>query len=159
MARPAGPPIGLRLAQAAKVVSRAFDDALAAAGGSRPTWLVLIALKSQPRANQKTIAEAVGIREATLTHHLNAMESAGLLSRRRDPDNRRVHLIELTDAGERLFGDLRKTAVAFDRRLRRDLDQADIERLEQVLAQLTRNVSGAVGAGAPSSPRPPAITD
>ena len=48
MSRPARLPIGLHLAQVAKVVSRAFDDALAEAGGSLPVWLVLISLKGRP---------------------------------------------------------------------------------------------------------------
>ena len=39
---PARHPIGLHLTQVAKVVSRAFDDALAQAGGSLPMWLVLL---------------------------------------------------------------------------------------------------------------------
>ena len=74
--------MGLHLAQVAKVVNRAFDDALARAGGSLPVWLVLIALKSRQSANQRQLADAVGIQGPTLTHHLNAMESAGLLTRR-----------------------------------------------------------------------------
>jgi hypothetical protein len=44
---PAAPPIGLDLTRVARVVSRAFDDALAAAGGSLPVWLVLISLKAR----------------------------------------------------------------------------------------------------------------
>jgi MarR family transcriptional regulator, transcriptional regulator for hemolysin len=148
MARPSTPPIGLNLARSAKLVSRAFDDALASAGGSTSTWLVLIALKTQPGANQRTIAEAVGIQGATLTHHLNAMESAELLARRRDPANRRMHLVELTDAGERLFHELRKAAAAFDRRLRNDLGQDDIDRLEELLAKLVENATGAAGGAA-----------
>ena len=95
MPRPARPPIGLHLARTARSVSRAFDDALAQAGGSVPVWLVLISLKSQQVRNQRELAEAVGIREATLTHHLNAMDEQGLITRRRDPANRRVHLVEL----------------------------------------------------------------
>src|SRR5258707_852215 len=78
MSRPASPPIGLRLAQVAKAVSRTFDDALAEAGGSLPVWLILITLKSRQLANQRQLAAAVGIQGATLTHHLNAMESGGL---------------------------------------------------------------------------------
>ncbi len=97
MPRPSRPPIGLHLARAARSVSRAFDDALAQAGGSVPVWLVLISLKSQQLNNQRELAEAVGIREATLTHHLNAMDEQGLITRRRDPANRRVHLVELTE--------------------------------------------------------------
>jgi DNA-binding MarR family transcriptional regulator len=89
------------------MVSRAFDDALAEAGGSVPVWLVLISLKSQRLRNQRELAAAVGIREATLTHHLNSMDEQGLITRRRDPSNRRVHLVELTDAGEAAFDRLR----------------------------------------------------
>jgi MarR family transcriptional regulator, transcriptional regulator for hemolysin len=70
MPRPSGTPIGLHLAQVAKVVNRAFDDALARAGGSLPVWLVLIALKSRQGANQRQLADAVGIQGPTLTHHL-----------------------------------------------------------------------------------------
>src|SRR5579875_2767724 len=47
MGRPAAVPLGLQLARVAKSVSRAFDEALAAAGGSRPMWLVMIGIKSQ----------------------------------------------------------------------------------------------------------------
>ena len=141
MPGPARPPVGLVLARAAKSVGRAFEDALAAAGGSTPTWLVLISLKTQPVANQRVLAEAVGIRGATLTHHLNGMEEAGLLTRRRDPNNRRVHLVELTDAGEALFHRLRKAATAFDRRLRRDLGAEEIAQLERLLERLVENAS------------------
>ena len=69
-------PLGLSLARAARVVSRAFDEALGDAGGSLPMWLVLLNLKIGRAANQRTLADAVGVTEATLTHHLNAMETA-----------------------------------------------------------------------------------
>ena len=75
------------------MVGRAFDDALAAAGGSLPVWLVLLNLKIEQDTNQRRLAEAVGITGATLTHHLGAMERPGLLTRRRDPANRRNHII------------------------------------------------------------------
>ena len=139
MPGPPRPPIGRTLARASKSVGRAFDDALVAAGGSTSTWLVLISLKAQPVANQRALAEAVGIQGATLTHHLNAMEDAGLLTRRRDPSNRRVHLVELTDEGESLFHRLRKAATAFDRRLRTGLEDQDVAQLEQLLERLVHN--------------------
>ena len=76
-------PIGLRLSQAARTVSRAFDDALDEAGGTLPVWLILLNLKIRKPANQRELAEAVGVREATLTHHLNAMDALGRLADRR----------------------------------------------------------------------------
>jgi MarR family transcriptional regulator for hemolysin len=141
MPKPERPPIGLQLARAAKSVSRAFDDALAEAGGSLPVWLVLISLKSRPLGNQRELADVVGIREATLTHHLNTMDAQGLVTRRRDPANRRVHLVELTEAGEALFLRLRDAAFAFDQRLRRGLSDRDAAALEGLLLRLERNVA------------------
>ena len=141
MARPEPVPLGLRLARAAKAVSRAFDDALAEAGGSRPTWLVLVSLKGKPVASQRELAEMIGIRGPTLTHHLDVMESAGLVTRRRDPGNRRVHLVELTEAGDALFYRLKDAVAAFDRRLRHGISPSDIARAEVLLDRLRGNVS------------------
>ena len=141
MPRPARPPIGLHLARTARSVSRAFDDALAQAGGSVPVWLVLISLKSQQVRNQRELAEAVGIREATLTHHLNSMDEQGLITRRRDPANRRVHLVELTEAGEAIFQRLRGAATAFDQRLRAGLSGDEVSQLEALLGRLAANVA------------------
>src|ERR1700744_5037854 len=141
---PRTPPVGLHLGAAARVVSRAFDDALVEAGGSMPVWLVLLNLKMRSQvANQRELAGAVGIREATLTHHLNAMESDGLLTRRRDPDNRRVHLVELTEAGEEAFMSLREAALAFDRRLRHGITAAELAGFEAILDRLAANVTPA----------------
>jgi MarR family transcriptional regulator for hemolysin len=140
MPRPARQPIGLHLGQVAKIVRRAFDDALAEAGGSLPMWLVLISVKSGQLASQRQIADVAGIQGATLTHHLNAMESAGLLARRRDPANRRVHVVELTPAGDALFLRLRDAAAAFDQRLRSGLSEHDLGQLEELLSRLRDNV-------------------
>ena len=134
-------PLGLHLTRVSRVVSRAFDDALAEAGGSLPVWLVLISLKSGQLASQRELADAVGIQGATLTHHLNAMESAGLVTRRRDPENRRLHLVELTPDGDALFARLREVAFAFDQRLRAGLTEHDVDQLEVLLASLRANVS------------------
>lgn len=141
-------PIGLHLTRAAREVSRAFDDALAEAGGSLPMWLVLLNLKINPQASQRELAEAVGVREATITHHLNAMETDGLLTRRRDPGNRRIHIVETSDAGNALFLRLRDTAANFDRQLRQGLDDPDLAKLRELLDRLARN-AGSDASGPP----------
>jgi MarR family transcriptional regulator, transcriptional regulator for hemolysin len=139
--RPAQPPIGLQLTSTARAVSRAFDAALTAAGGSLPTWLVLLSLKTRSVANQRELAAAVGIQGATLTHHLNGMESDGLLTRRRDPTNRRVHLVELTDHGEAMFHRLRRVAVNHDHRLRAGIADHELDLVRNVLARMLANVT------------------
>lgn len=139
--RPEKTPIGLHVARTARIVGRAFDDALVAAEGSLPVWLVLLNLKIQPNTNQRELAEAVGISGATLTHHLNAMEQDGLLTRRRDPVHRRNHIVEITPAGERTFMRLAAAAQAFDERLRRSLTVTELDTLRALLDQLGASVT------------------
>jgi MarR family transcriptional regulator for hemolysin len=161
--KPSRLPVGLQLGQTARLVSRAFDDALAKAGGSLPVWLILLNLKIRRPDNQRELAEAVGVREATLTHHLNAMDARGLITRRRDDSNRRIHVVELTEAGEAAFVRLQQTAIAFDTRLRNGLDEAALDTLGAILTQLNANVGGAeeghmpwAGLAEPANPRSPA---
>jgi MarR family transcriptional regulator, transcriptional regulator for hemolysin len=139
MPEPFPVPIGLRLAQASRTVERAFDAALAEAGGSLPVWLVLLNLKVRRPANQRELAEAVGITGATLTHHLNAMHAQGLVARTRDDANRRVQVVTLTEAGESAFLRLREAAVTFDARLRAGFGDADLATLAADLDRLAAN--------------------
>jgi len=129
------------LSHVARAVSRAFGEALAEAGGSLPAWLVLLALKSGDAASQRDLAAAVSISEATLTHHLNAMEAAGLLTRRRDPANRRVHIVELTAEGEAAFERMRAAAAAFERRIGCHVGDEELAALRATLSKLTASVS------------------
>ena len=83
MMKPKDTPIGLQLARTAKAVTRAFDESLAAAGGAMPIWLVMMWLMQGGHRSQSELAKEVGIQGPTLTHHLNAMEKDGLLTRQR----------------------------------------------------------------------------
>ncbi|HEX9551909.1 MAG TPA: MarR family winged helix-turn-helix transcriptional regulator [Streptosporangiaceae bacterium] len=102
-------------------------------------------MKTRNLASQRELAEAVGIREATLTHHLNAMETAGLISRQRDPANRRIHIVELTPAGDQMFMTLRAAAIDFDERLRGGISEQEISRLRGLLARLADNARPPAG--------------
>ncbi|CAM3320709.1 MarR family winged helix-turn-helix transcriptional regulator [Kibdelosporangium persicum] len=131
--------MGLTVARTAKVLGRAFDDVLAETGGSLSTWTILFALKTSATASQRELAEAAAIQGATLTHHLNGLEADGLVTRRRDPANRRVHLVELTEAGEALWQRLVRVAQDFDARLRDGISDSEVHVLEQVLNRLQHN--------------------
>jgi len=148
MPEPFPVPIGLRLNQAARSVGRAFDEAMSEAGGSLPVWLILLNLKIRRPGTQRELAEAVGITEATLTHHLSAMDTAGLITRTRDTSNRRVQVVGLTEAGEKAFVRLRDAAITFDARLNAGLTESDVATLTALLGKLAANV-GEAGAAPP----------
>jgi MarR family transcriptional regulator, transcriptional regulator for hemolysin len=149
--RPDGPPIGLLLAATSKSVGRAFNDALAESGGSIPIWLILNALKSEPRRTQLDLARAVGIEGPTLTRHLDGLEQAGLVTRQRGSVDRRAVQVELTRAGQTLHARLLQAVTQFNQQLRSGLSSDDIETLRRLLNQLQDNVGGrrlsSAGAG------------
>jgi MarR family transcriptional regulator, transcriptional regulator for hemolysin len=131
--------LSLLIGRVAKELSRAFDDVLVAAGGSTPTWQVLRALSAGDHRTQADLAAAIGVRQPTLTHHLDALERAGLVTRERADANRRVQRVTVTESGAHLFLRLRRAAASFDGRLRAGLDDADVTELRRLLAQLAED--------------------
>jgi MarR family transcriptional regulator, transcriptional regulator for hemolysin len=138
--QPTGPPVGVQLAITSKAVARAFGAALAEAGGSMPTWLVLRSLKEQDRRTQLDLARAIGVEGPTLTRHVDTLEESGLVERHRDAGDRRAIRVELTEAGEQLYAELLKAAMAFGKRLTAGLDAQELERFRATLARLEQNV-------------------
>jgi MarR family transcriptional regulator, transcriptional regulator for hemolysin len=133
-------PVGLHLANAAKAVSRAFNDRLAEAGGSVPTWLILSSLKANERRTQLELARAVGIEGPTLTRHLDGLEADGLVRRVRGAQDRRAVRVELTSDGELLFRTLLRAVIAFNADLTEGVGETDLARLRKTLARLESNV-------------------
>ena len=136
---PAEESLGLLLSRVAKELNRAFDDVLVAAGGSTPIWQVLHALAAGDHRTQADLALAIGVRQPTLTHHLDAMERVGLVSREREDGNRRAQRVTVTESGRQLFLRLRRAAASFDGRLRAGLDDGDVTALRRLLLQLAEN--------------------
>jgi MarR family transcriptional regulator for hemolysin len=133
-------PIGRQLAATSKTVNRAFNHALADAGGSLPTWLILSTLRGDRWRTQQDLARAVGIEGPTLTRHLDGLEEAGLVARRRDPADRRAVQVELTPAGEELHGRLLQAVIVFQRRLTSGLSENEIERTKKTLLRMEQNL-------------------
>lgn len=138
--RPGGTPIGLRLARTSKTVGRAFNDALAEAGGSLPVWLILTALRGEAHASQHELARAIGIEGPTLTRHLDQLEAAGLVRRVPHPDDRRAVRVEPTDPGLALHARLLEVVIAFNRRLIAGLTRDELDQLRRTLDALEANV-------------------
>jgi len=138
--KPRDTPIGLQLAHASKAVSRAFADALAEAGGSLPMWLILTSLMGESWPAQQHLARAMRIEGPTLTRHLDGLEEAGLVVRRREPQDRRAVRVELTDAGRAKHAELRQAVIAFNRRLTAGLGEGELDQLRGLLERLEQNV-------------------
>jgi DNA-binding MarR family transcriptional regulator len=83
-------------------VRRRLDCALEPLGlRSREFWLLVIA--GSGNVSQHQMAELCGLDPSSLVAVLDGMERRGLLSRQRNPNDRRVQWVQRTEEGDRLF--------------------------------------------------------
>lgn len=69
-----------------------------------PMWgyAVLTALRERPMRTQAALAASIGADKTRLIPVLDDLQARGLIDREPDPADRRVRLLRLTDAGDRL---------------------------------------------------------
>jgi MarR family transcriptional regulator, transcriptional regulator for hemolysin len=125
----------------AHMAQQAFNASLAGAGGGLATWLVLLAIKWQGAHTQSELARAVGIKGATLTHHLDRLEDEGLVRRTRSTTDRRAIRVELTSTGERRFERLHVAALDYDERLLAGNSEEELAIFGTVLSRLAANLA------------------
>src|SRR3954470_18471608 len=95
------------LIHAAKCLRAYFEQVLAADGESLSTFLVLDTVAKAEGSSQRELAEGVRIEGATMTRHLDRLEEAGLITRTRDPNDRRAIRVDLTPTGKKTHARLR----------------------------------------------------
>jgi len=72
-----------------------------APGGLRPRHLHALGILSEQGAlSQQSLGEVLSLDPSNVVGLLNELEERGLITRRRDPSDRRRHIVELSLAGE-----------------------------------------------------------
>jgi len=128
------------LIHAAKCLRAYFEQVLAKDGDSLSTFLVLDVVAKSEGSTQRELADGVRIEGATMTRHLDRLEEAGLISRRRDPDDRRAILVDLTSAGKKTHMRLRARMTAAHDACWVGISKQDRETVRSVAMKLSENV-------------------
>lgn len=69
-------------------------------------YAALQTVSNNPGIDQKTLARSIGFDTSTIGGVVDRLEARGLLVRQGSPDDRRVRLLTLTDAGSALLRDI-----------------------------------------------------
>ena len=101
---------------------------------------VLFALQKQDGRSNSELSSFLEITPATLTNKVKRMEKAGLVQRRRDPEDERISRIYLTDKGHGIMDTLRASMQEIEDVLLRGFTDAEVERLKADLRQVVDNL-------------------
>lgn len=92
------------LTETQAIMGRLFSHRARDLGVTRPQWRVLGRLYRHDGMTQAQLSELTGIAPSPLGKVVDQLEAMGYLERRRDPDDRRVNRLHLTEAVQPLVG-------------------------------------------------------
>jgi MarR family transcriptional regulator, organic hydroperoxide resistance regulator len=113
--------ISFLLAKAGQQVARRFRDTLAKYGVTPVQYAVLSVLWEEQGLSSAELSSRLVIDSATMTGLVLRMEALGFVSRRPDPEDRRVSRVYLTPQGLRLKKPLIKVVVDLNRTIAAEL--------------------------------------
>jgi DNA-binding MarR family transcriptional regulator len=122
-----------RLGFAAKDRSHA---AFEGSGLSAFHYAVLALLEEDPRETQAQIADALGYDRSLIVRLLDELEERELVIRKRDPEDRRRHVVKLTPSGRSMLVDLRAIVRRLEDEYLAPLSAEERETLHVLLAKV-----------------------
>lgn len=128
--------LGLLLAHHGAVANTRIRQALSADGLNVRHTFVLEHLAASGSMGQQALIEALGVDPSVLVSILNDLEREGLAERRRDPADRRRHIVELSDAGAAALAKAYDSITTVERDLFGDLDADEIAQLQRLLGRI-----------------------
>ena len=114
-------------------------------------YAALQTVANAPGLDQRTLARAIGLDTSTIGGVVDRLEARNLLVRKASPDDRRVRLLSLTDAGQALVADAVPAMLRAQERMLEPLpkrERAEFLRMLRVLVTANNELSRAPSVAA-----------
>ncbi len=138
--------VAWELAETSRMLRRQFNRHAASIGATSAQWRAMFMLSREPGMKQVELAERLDVEPITAGRTIDRLEEAGLAERRRDPVDRRVWRIYLTDKADPLIERLKVVAEQVLAGALAGIDAAEVAAMRRALARIRENVSAIEGA-------------
>jgi MarR family transcriptional regulator, transcriptional regulator for hemolysin len=119
----------------------ALDKRLKHLGIGQSGWMTIAMIaKSDEPLSQRALADLVGVEGPSMVSMLDRLERGGFVVRAPSTLDRRVKLVQLTDAGKTVYAEVRKEATGFRAGLLADLDPEALAAAAVVLEALRKRI-------------------
>jgi MarR family transcriptional regulator for hemolysin len=117
------------------------DKKLKHLGIGQAGWMTIAMIaKSLEPMSQRALADLVGVEGPSMVSMLDRLEREGLVTRAPSPTDRRVKLVHLTDAGTKLYQQVRDQAGTVRAALLGDIDPATLAAATELLELLRTRI-------------------
>jgi DNA-binding MarR family transcriptional regulator len=131
-----GPGSAFLLAQLGAYAASRFAERIAEIDLTPPQTGLLRAIAAQPGRSQQALATLLGTPPSRLVTLVDGLDERGFVERRRNPDDRRLHALHLTEEGEKLLRRIGEVARAHDEAICGTLEPEERDTLRALLAKL-----------------------
>ncbi|HEY2793617.1 MAG TPA: MarR family winged helix-turn-helix transcriptional regulator [Micromonosporaceae bacterium] len=128
--------IGFLLARHGVIMNARIRSALGVTGLSPRHGMTLIHLAACGPVSQQALIETLGVDPSVVVGLLNDLERDGLAERRRDPADRRRHIVTITPAGTATLARVDAAVQDVEADLFADLSPAEVATLGDLLARV-----------------------
>jgi len=132
--------LGFNVRKTARVLAKAFDEALAPCGLKNTQFSILVGLHVRGPVNVQAFSDLLKMDRSTLTRNLGPLERQGLICITTGSD-RRSRTITLTDVGEELVQQAVPLWQQLQQRLVNGLGSDQADQLRKTLRALTKVAS------------------
>ena len=123
----------------------ALDKRLKHLGIGQSGWMTIAMIaKSGEPLSQRALADLVGVEGPSMVSMLDRLERDGFVTRAASPTDRRVKLVQVTDAGRTIYAEVLKEATPFRADLLAGLDPQALASATLLLETLKKRIEDAL---------------
>ena len=139
--------VAFAISDIARLYRKRFDERTRSFGITGPQMRAVVAIMRFPGINQGALADRLDVEPITTCRMVDRLEQAGLVERRRDPQDRRAWQLYLTEAAEPIADELQSIGQGLLNDSLQGVDDAAHAVVLAALAQIRDNLMRATSDG------------